>query len=451
MPDGMIGALALAVHPRPPGTGSPVLVDRVCPCPCFPLDGQENGVQFSCASEGGEFRLGPLPIRVRRDRLELPRSNLHNRAGMAKRIAVKSLTDSDLTFFAWHFRNRPAGNQKAINLNKNPFVNVLFPSLPSIAAAQAGTLKVDLSIYGPGASGLHHLVRKVVKGGTYKNWRLNGEFIHNPDDEPARYNPLRAGDIAIMEFSSVDGVTPRACRLFLLAAAVPEDRPVLERVQGLLGGRSMIAIERFRLETAITEVVPGGHPLEELLLESALEEAAAGNEAAREELVRRRPTKVVQRAELLRAREAAERTGVLGEELVNGYLSTAPDVEDYVWASEENAISPHDFVVLEGGLVKQKVEVKSTAGDFDRPFHISTAELRDAAGDAPYLIYRVSEVSEEGGKLKVSRPINDLAVSLLRTLDGLPDGVVADGVSIEPRLLQFGPEILLSEPAEDDE
>lgn len=38
---------------------------------------------------------------------------------MSTKIAVKKLTASDLTFFEWHFKNRNAGNQKAINLNRN--------------------------------------------------------------------------------------------------------------------------------------------------------------------------------------------------------------------------------------------------------------------------------------------------------------------------------------------
>ena len=40
---------------------------------------------------------------------------------MLKKLAVKRLTASDLTFFVWHFRNQPAGNQKAINLNADVF------------------------------------------------------------------------------------------------------------------------------------------------------------------------------------------------------------------------------------------------------------------------------------------------------------------------------------------
>lgn len=102
---------------------------------------------------------------------------------MLKKLAAKRLTASDLTLFEWHYKNKNAGNQKAINLNANVFVDELFPVLPEIADRQDGRIPLDLQIYGPGHKELHNLQRKIIKIGSYKNWRLNGEFIHNPIDE----------------------------------------------------------------------------------------------------------------------------------------------------------------------------------------------------------------------------------------------------------------------------
>ena len=42
---------------------------------------------------------------------------------MLKKLALKRLTASDLTFFEWHYRSRNAGNQKAINLNTDVFIS----------------------------------------------------------------------------------------------------------------------------------------------------------------------------------------------------------------------------------------------------------------------------------------------------------------------------------------
>ena len=137
---------------------------------------------------------------------------------MMRKIAIKRLTASDLTFFEWHFRNHPAGHQKAINLNANVFVDQLYPALPEVAEERGGRISVDLFIYGPGLRELHNLQRKIVKFGTYKNWRLNGEFIVNPLDSPERYNVLRPGDYALFEFSG--SVVPDATKVVLLAAEV---------------------------------------------------------------------------------------------------------------------------------------------------------------------------------------------------------------------------------------
>src|SRR5579859_7499939 len=96
------------------------------------------------------------------------------------RLALKKLTASDLTLFEWHFQNRNAGNQKAINLNADVFVDRLFPGLPEVSRDFGGRLPIDLFLYGPGMASELNLQRKIIKLGEYKNWRLDGETIHNP-------------------------------------------------------------------------------------------------------------------------------------------------------------------------------------------------------------------------------------------------------------------------------
>ena|SRR2546427_4177546 len=147
---------------------------------------------------------------------------------MKRKLCVKRLTDSDLTFFEWHFRNRNAGNQKAINLNADVFVSILFPVLPDIARRRGGRLPVDLFIFGPGLKPEYNLQRKIVKIGSYKNWRLNGEFIYNPENDPERFNCLRAGDFAVIEFQG--DVEPEAARMVIVSAAVAEDRTLCAQI-----------------------------------------------------------------------------------------------------------------------------------------------------------------------------------------------------------------------------
>src|SRR5438874_2342968 len=98
---------------------------------------------------------------------------------MTSKLALKRLTASDLTFFEWQFRHLGVGGQKSINLNADVFVDRLFPAV-SEATRPTGRIPIDLWIFGPGARSSINLQRKIIKGGTYKNWRLDGEFVVNP-------------------------------------------------------------------------------------------------------------------------------------------------------------------------------------------------------------------------------------------------------------------------------
>ena len=99
---------------------------------------------------------------------------------MLDKLALKRLTASDLTFFEWHFRNHNAGNQKAINLNADVFIDQLYPALDAIVRDRHNKLGIDLWIAGPGAADPVNLQRKIIKGAAYKNWRLDGGVCLQP-------------------------------------------------------------------------------------------------------------------------------------------------------------------------------------------------------------------------------------------------------------------------------
>ena len=83
---------------------------------------------------------------------------------MIDKLALKRLTASDLTFFEWHFRNRNAGNQKAINLNADVFSDQLYPTLEVVIRDRQNKLGIDLWIAGPAAAEPINLQRKIIKG-----------------------------------------------------------------------------------------------------------------------------------------------------------------------------------------------------------------------------------------------------------------------------------------------
>jgi hypothetical protein len=142
---------------------------------------------------------------------------------MFGKYAVKRLTASDLTFFFWHFKYKNAGNQKAINLNADVFVNQLYPQLPDMALSRGGKFPLDLFLYGPGLKGEYNLQRKIIKWGSYKNWRLDGEYVTNPLEDDTRFNVLTPGDLAVVMFAG--DMIPTSAKIVCLSDNVPEDKP----------------------------------------------------------------------------------------------------------------------------------------------------------------------------------------------------------------------------------
>ena len=364
---------------------------------------------------------------------------------MQRRLAVKRLTASDLTLFEWQFRNRPAGNQKSINLNADVFINELFPSLPEASADTNGRIPLDLYIYGPGHSGVHNLQRKILKGSAYKNWRLNGEFIVNPENEPTRYNILQPGDVVVFDF--LGRVLPKSAKMVLVSQFETLDRIAYEKLVPILGSRSMASVTLAQLQAIADQLGDEEHPFHELTLDAELEDAALGGVRGTTTLRRRQGTRALSREELQRARQMAEEIGRTGEEFVLQYLirlKTSGAILDFVWTSDTNAVAPYDFVVTLSDRQEIVIDVKSTSGEFERPIHISGAELIEMTAGRRYDIYRVYELSETSAILRISERVGDLAAAILASFDQLPKGVRTDSVSVDIAVLSFGPKIGLT-------
>ena len=368
---------------------------------------------------------------------------------MLHQIAIKRLTASDLTLFEWHYRNRPAGNQKAINLNADVFIDQLYPSLPSLVQSSAGKIPLDLFIFGPGLGAEYNLQRKIVKLASYKNWRLNGEFIFNPMESPERFNSLQPGDLAVLDFGG--DVVPTSARLVLLSSNVPEDQLPYHLFDSRLAEMKMIALPLSEFEQLLqASKVPDHHPVRALALGEEIEDAVLGGGAEARQTFSRRTGRKLSKQDLQRAKANADNIGNLGEHFVNYHLQKRKglrEIADFDWVSTSNAVAALDFtiVALDSGVTS--LDVKSTVGSFERPLHISLAELLEMREAPQYEIYRVYEVSENMAKLKIARDLKLFAEKTLAILEQLPEGVRPDGISVLPDLLSFGSEqILEGEP-----
>jgi hypothetical protein len=362
---------------------------------------------------------------------------------MSRRLLLKRLTASDLTLFKFQYLNRPAGKQKAINMDAAIFVRQLYPSLPEAVLTLPGRrVPLDISIFGPGTAPVHNLQRKILK--QEKNWRLNGEYIDNPDDAPDRYNELREGDFAVFEFTGFP--VPSSAKMALIAKSNANDMKLHRELEKRFGHDSMVALSPSLLEEIIDSAAPSkDHPIHEWAGADVIEEAALGNALSIEKLLKRRQGRGLSPEEMLTARASGERTGQLGEELVDAYFKAkkdAGDVISYEWVSQTNAIAPYDFHVEWKGRQPVLLDVKSTRGGFDNPIHVSLGELvKSQRVSGSYEIYRLYEVTERSAKLRISRNVGTALKPILEAVADLPKGVCADGFSIAVSFLRFDKEI----------
>ncbi|KAA3646127.1 MAG: DUF3883 domain-containing protein [Chloroflexi bacterium] len=371
---------------------------------------------------------------------------------MNRKLAIKKLTASDLTLFKWQFENLSAGNQKAINLNRGVFIDSLYPSLPSIAEASGWRISIDLYIFGPGPGGEYNLQRKIIKGGTYKNWRLDGEFIDNPTMEPERFNILEPDDFVLIEFSGE--IQPVSAKLLFISQNVNADREIHAFFRKTMQGKSMKAIDTDFLEKLVKTAVPSdSHPIQDFLLLEQIIDASMGGFEGIQRLVSSPTYQKVTHQDLRSARALAEEVGRRGEELVNDYLYSQKEagvIKDFEWIAAENAIAPYDFSVLSQDDETINIDVKSTTGRWSSRIHISYNELLQmTVGAEQYDIYRVYDISQSGALLKIASNIRSFGESIVSILEQLPDGIRSNGISVNPDNLKFGEEIVISPIVED--
>ena len=106
---------------------------------------------------------------------------------------------------------------------------------------------------------------------------------------------------------------------------------------------------------------------------------------------------------------------------------------------------------MRAGGSLERLDVKTTRGAFDRPLHISLAELKEMAADsqADYRLYRVFDADDFGAKLRISADLKEFARSIVGALSALPAGTVVDAISVDPLRIPFGHPIALT-PSDDE-
>lgn len=376
---------------------------------------------------------------------------------MKTRLALKRLSSSDLTFFEHHYNNTSGAKQKAFNLDTAIFIDSFYPGLPNRLDGNKSRIPPGLSIYGPGKAGLHSLQRKILK--QQKNWRLNGELIHDPPEEKNRYDKMQKGDFAIIDF--LGDPEPHTARIYFISRSFSTDEQLHAALEAKYSSdfssrKGMVLINPEELARLVTVPnFPQGHPILDLLDYDALEDAAQGGIEGIEKLKKRRRSRGVSHEELIKAKKGAEQIGRLGEELLYEWLKARKIkgfIHDFRWESDTNAVAPYDFILLENGSESRRIDAKSTMGDFTNPIHVSIAELYEMAQcNTPYDLYRLYSLKETSARMRIALDMHEFAVKLFNNFTGLPKGVTVDGVSIRPENLNFDKEIFINLDIIDEE
>jgi hypothetical protein len=348
-------------------------------------------------------------------------------------VAIKQLTASDLSFFAQHLKK---SKQKAINLNSDVFVDIFYPGLKG--RYDEFSVK-PLRIIGPGGKPAYALTRKALRTAGAKNWRLDGEIVHDPPDEPGRFDTLQEDDFAILAFEGT--AQPDVVTLILVSSA--EDPALHREISSRLtfpGKQSMVVVSQGQLSETLeaTRTAYGDrHPLETLLLPDTIEEAVFGSAETQERVAQTDGRGIAVSQEAMRQQlRAAEETGQQGEEAFNLWLeSTGHDEEDYEWVARTHARATHDFHVArpkwKGATGEIFVDVKATRGALESHVHMSMAEIRWAATHPNHRIARIHGLGTDTPKLTMLTGVHDVAKRIMgTTVVALPGGVRIDGFEL---------------------
>lgn len=363
--------------------------------------------------------------------------------------AVKQLTASDLTFFSVHLAESKS-KQKGINLNADVFLLQFYPSLQHVFAE----VPFQLNIFGPGGRPADVLRRKALRSDAYKNWRLNGEMVGNPEGDPSRYNSLQPGDFAVFAFEGAE--RPGAVKMLLVGAV--EDgqlhKLIGESVQ-VSGRRSMVAVTSQTIATwreKTQSAYPTDNPLDYFTESDTVEQALYGTQ----DDVRKLPQSGGRSApitpeQLLRQLELAQSTGQRGEWAFMTWLSARGlDETEYEWVSSQFARSAFDFTVSSGKVFADEgkiyIDVKSTSGGFSQDIHMSLAELRWAASNESYRIARVYGFDSGQQKLAMLKGVSSYAREILAVLDTLPLGTKIDSICVTPSIFTVEFEEVIADP-----
>lgn len=350
------------------------------------------------------------------------------------RTAIKRLTQSDLSFFKVHLK---LSKQKAINLNSNVFIESYFPGLSN----SFDNIHLQLSIIGPGNRQQHNLSRKILRSQGSKNWRLNGEFIYNPEEDPIRYDSLIPDDYAILIFEGAE--RPTAITMILVGKNEDRDLHLLINEEVNIAGKNTMVdvssqeilkvLERISFPEENTNILDYVNSFNNDTVEDVL---YGNNQFKSDQQITRRFASLTHE-QLQRQMQTAQETGRYGEEIFRAWLIQRGQTEEnFKWISNDSARSSYDYEITMPfwmpSLEKAYIDVKTTKSHFDQPFHMSLSEIKFASRHENYRIARIFDLNNISTQVYILSGIAEIAKKILDNFSSLPGTVAVDSISLVP-------------------
>jgi hypothetical protein len=348
------------------------------------------------------------------------------------KIAAKVLRKSDLTLFrSQYLRLQSVSKQKAINLNREVFIDRFYPGLHS----QTRKFHLRMEIKGPGGKPPYRGTATALV--QQKNWRLDGRLIEDPPDDVGRFAALDEGDIAVLAFEG--STEPEAVTVILISATLDATlHAALGQYCGFSGRESMKVLEYADLEHLL--LLPASEILEPFLSPDSIEEVFSLPARTQRPESDGRGAAISQDLVQTQAAAAIE-VGMQGEQAFDAWLKDLGNPDDaYEWVSIDHARAAFDFDVKRAAWPRGSpsfVDVKATRGKHEAALHMSIAEVSWAAQHPSYRLARVSQLTHSSAHVAILAGIHELSRGLLSAVKGLPSGTSVDSMRIDPRLLSI--------------
>jgi hypothetical protein len=351
-------------------------------------------------------------------------------------ILIKQLTKSDLTIIERFWSKKL--KQEAIVIGKH-YIETLDPKFKSMKRSES--IAIDLEFYGPNDFPVIHRPSASI-GKQPNDWRIQSCSIKGAEDDPSRFSGLKEKECYFL-FNLVGSADSYQAIGVFLSPEFDDDILIINEIDNY-GNKSLSpdSIRAIVSDLSLDE----DHCLYKLISDSArsynispVELSVDGKDIT---TVKREAFQTQE--QLDKKNSDASRVGLAGETLFDEWLASKPlfnrkVVFEHEWLASHNAVSPYDFKIVFEDESEVCVELKTTEGEYNNNFYISSSELRKmVSGDVS--IVRMYNLNGSKASFKICSDTRTNASEILEKCEFKNNLVSAQNFKIDPEYFNFSNE-----------